>query len=494
MKIKVLSAFFVLLLFIVSGARAQEGYTVKKDSLQSGILKQLRKINIFLPEGYEKETAKYPVIYVLDADGRDQHIVPTARFLFVNGKMPKVIIVGVFNIDRNHDFLPDSMRSAATGGGADNFAAFFRKELKPYVEKNFRTENYSVLVGHSFGGVFAINTLISDPSLFDAYIAIDPSVWYKNRMLIGRTHESFVKSGTLKNVLFVTGRMGNGMRDMGVDALDSLLKKSAPEGLAWKVVPYADEDHGSVTFKSAYDGLRFIFDSGGSADIFPYAAILPKGESTVALVMNNHKQLHFTTDGSEPTAESPVCTDTIRITGPCTLKVKSTRGNYSKSPVITRVFAEGAYWTGTKSIKNLKPGLKYSLYEGVWDSLPDFSALKPVKKGITPAVDLAFLTKKDSVAVKFEGYLQIRKQGLYLLWITSDDGARLYLDSKLVLNNNGLHDASKPMTKLLPLMPGFYQLTIEYFEKTGDESVTIGRVDAKYQPLPFNAADFFHKE
>ncbi len=73
---------------------SQDGYTVKQDSLNSTILKQNRKIKIFLPEGYEKNDSKYPVIYVLDANDRDQHIVPTARFLFANNKMPEAIIVG----------------------------------------------------------------------------------------------------------------------------------------------------------------------------------------------------------------------------------------------------------------------------------------------------------------------------------------------------------------------------------------------------------------
>ena len=100
--------FSLLLLFMTLMVSAQEGYLSKKDSLKSEVLKQNRKFSIFLPEGYEKGNSRFPVIYVLDADGRDQHIVPTARFLFLNNKMPKAIVVGVDNIDRNHDFLPDS--------------------------------------------------------------------------------------------------------------------------------------------------------------------------------------------------------------------------------------------------------------------------------------------------------------------------------------------------------------------------------------------------
>lgn len=49
--------------------------------------------------------------------------------------MPRAIIVGILNIDRNHDFLPDSTKGASTGGGADKFISFFEKELIPYMDR-----------------------------------------------------------------------------------------------------------------------------------------------------------------------------------------------------------------------------------------------------------------------------------------------------------------------------------------------------------------------
>src|SRR5664279_108390 len=116
MKIRII---LLTLLFCISvKVSSQDGYTVKNDSLKSVILSQTRKLNIYLPEGYDAKDATFPVLYVLDADGRDQHIVPTARFLFVNGKMPKTIVVGVFNLDRNPDFLPLSSDKPPMGGGA----------------------------------------------------------------------------------------------------------------------------------------------------------------------------------------------------------------------------------------------------------------------------------------------------------------------------------------------------------------------------------------
>ena len=86
---------------LVINAFAQDGYMMKRDSLQSVVLNQNRLLSVFLPEGYESGNEKYPVIYVLDADGRCQHTVPAARFLFLNNKMPKAIVVGGFNLRNN---------------------------------------------------------------------------------------------------------------------------------------------------------------------------------------------------------------------------------------------------------------------------------------------------------------------------------------------------------------------------------------------------------
>jgi predicted alpha/beta superfamily hydrolase len=488
--------FLTLLLCFSVKVSSQDGYTVKKDSIQSDVLKQNRKISIFLPEGYDAKDAKFPVLYVLDADGRDQHTVPTARFLFVNGKMPKAIIVGVFNIDRNHDFLPDSSQSATTGGGADNFLQFFKMELIPYINKNFKAEPFNVLIGHSYGGVFVMHALLNDPDIFDAYIAIDPSFWYKKEMQVKSAQNEFMKTKNWSKPIFISGREGSGMKGMGITSMEKVLKSSAPAGLKWKIVAYPNEDHGSVPFKSVYDGLRYIFDSGGNFSVFPIAGILPKGTSTFAIITNVNPNLRYTLDGTEPTINSPVCKEQIEIKKPCTIKVKSVSSNYKNVPTVTRVFSEGEYMNGQASVENLKQGLKYSYYEGVWDSVPDFSKLTPKKTGTTETLDLNFALKKDSFGVRFEGYLHITKKDLYDLWIVSDDGSKVYLNNELLFDNDGLHSADTPVVKAIPLNPGYYPLRIDYFERTGDQSVTLGSatVGKKMQALPLPKEMLMYKE
>jgi hypothetical protein len=231
--------------------------------------------------------------------------------------------------------------------------------------------------------------------------------------------------------------------------------------------------------------------------VFPNAGIMPKGSTTFALIQNVNPYLHYTLDGSEPTINSPLCKERIEIKKPCTLKVKSiSKSTYKNLPSVSREFVEGDYMSGEQTVGNLKSGLKYSYYEGAWDSVPDFSKLKTVKQGFTDDLNLNFAAKKDSFAVKFEGYLHITNKELYDLWITSDDGTKVYLNDQLLFSNDGLHSANIPVVKAIPLTPGYYPLRIEFFEKTGSESITLGWVSGKkkLEAVPIPKEILFYKE
>jgi len=83
--------------------------------------------------------------------------------------------------------------------------------------------------------------------------------------------------------------------------------------------------------------------------------------------------------------------------------------------------------------------MKYSYYEGAWQNLPDFAKLKAKASGIAPAFDIKVAPRAGNMALVFEGFLDIRKEGQYKFWLTSDDGSKLWIDDKLVVNNDGVH-------------------------------------------------------
>ncbi len=229
-------------------------------TLHSNILNEDRIVMIGLPDGYEKSNKKYPVFYLMDGqwgfDFTKQMIDWVSRTRY--GFMPEMILVSLHTggDNRTRDLTPTKDRNNG-GGGGDKLYDFIRNEVIPFVDKNYRTYNYRVLGGTSFGGVFVVNAFHRDSQFFNGYISLSPSMWWDNNILIDRTKDFLIKNPTIRNRLYIS--VANEGKSMGVDSLASILKSFAPKGLLWKFDKLPDEVHETVSYKGYWDGLKFVF-------------------------------------------------------------------------------------------------------------------------------------------------------------------------------------------------------------------------------------------
>jgi hypothetical protein len=74
---------------------------------------------------------------------------------------------------------------------------------------------------------------------------------------------------------------------------------------------------------------------------------------------------------------------------------------------------------------------------------------------------------KEWFAIHFKGSLNITAAGEYELCLNAGDGAQLYLDENLIVDNDGVHDTSEKCEKLA-IEPGEYKLDLLYFQGTGE--------------------------
>lgn len=86
--------------------------------------------------------------------------------------------------------------------------------------------------------------------------------------------------------------------------------------------------------------------------------------------------------------------------------------------------------------------LNYSYYEGSWETLPNFGRLTPAATGSAAGFDLTLARRNDNMAMKFDGFLRIDRDGDYRFHLTSDDGSKLWIDGKVVVANDGIHPPS----------------------------------------------------
>jgi len=227
----------------------------------SHVLEEERRFLIHLPKGYEHSSEKYPVMYVLDGETHFLHASSTTEFLAANHHIPAMIVVAIINTDRTRDFTPYKSYdpSFPSAGKAENFQQFLKEELIPYVESQYRVAPYRLIVGHSFGGLFSIYSLINEPDLFDAYIAISPSLWWDEQRQVEYARDFFQKHTNLKKSVFIS--IGKESLEMlrGVQQLSQIMRDYQGAGFV-STFQYMDkEDHGSTPNRSIYEGLEFIF-------------------------------------------------------------------------------------------------------------------------------------------------------------------------------------------------------------------------------------------
>ena len=131
-------------------------------------------------------------------------------------------------------------------------------------------------------------------------------------------------------------------------------------------------------------------------------------------------------------------------------------------------------------------GMTYSYYEGAWDALPDFDTEAPTRTGRADSLDLAKLQHKDDdYAVRFSGFLEVDRDGVYTFSLGSDDGSKLYIGSDVAVDNDGLHPFREESASIA-LARGRHAITVEFFERGGADrlSVSYAGPDFSKQVIP----------
>lgn len=479
MQTKTLSLILPLLLLLIGSATSAQELPGKRDSINSTILGEKRLIQVLLPEKYKPgSTDTYDVLYVLDGEGNTKIMSDIQRFIEGEAHMPPTIIVGILNTDRNRDFLPTHVDNTATSGGADKFLLFLKDELIPHVNRTYPSDKVNTIFGHSFGGVFVTYALITEPQLFRSYVAADPSYWWDRGVMIKMVAAKLTGLAGMNKSFYISGREGHGVVEMNIPPMDSLLKKQAPASLAWKVIAYPDETHGTVRLKSMYDGLRFSYAGYSTRGIsfHPMAGIVVKDKPITFWYFGDTVNVRYTTDGTEPTVTSaPMKKENLlSAPGKVTARLFTDRPRYDKT--FSGDFKAGAALPAGKLQKNMRPGgFDYAYYEGEWNKLPNFDSLQPAKTGkIDSSFSIDKMPGKKNFALVISGQVEIKEEGYYVFVMDSDDGSRLYLANQLLIDYDGLHGSGALVKSyVVPLKKGFYPIRVEYFQKDGDRKLVL---------------------
>ncbi|MGE3460117.1 MAG: alpha/beta hydrolase, partial [Kofleriaceae bacterium] len=212
---------------------------------------------LYMPDGGIKEDFPH-VTGIVDVSIKNQLIRP-------------VIVVGIENTERRRDLpgptdVPEERKAAPHAGGSDRFRQFLRDELKPYIAMHYRVADKSAIIGESLAGLFVVETLLTEPALFDWYIAADPSVWWNNRALVRSAAQRFAAWSAAPKTLFIATA---DYKDT-LDAIDVLLdahRTHKPKDLMIQYEPMPSEHHNTIYPHAALAGIRALFASEPSPPV-----------------------------------------------------------------------------------------------------------------------------------------------------------------------------------------------------------------------------------
>lgn len=425
---QVITAFLVLSFFAVS---AQE---IVKDSIYSNILKEQRKIEVVMPDKY-KPGERFEVTYVTDGEWNTKIVAQLQRFAQIQFMPPNIIVslpntyAGKDNY-RVRDFTPYKIPDNKLTGGADNFLSFLKTELIPYIEKKYPTKGYRTYYGGSLGGVFGLYSFFKEPELFQSYLLADPAFWWGNGFLMKMAADSLPSLPNPARTLLFTGREGQALRAMGIKDMDSIFHAKAPAALHWKSLVYSGETHNSMIFKTVYDGLKYTYNGYMTKDLnyHPMSGFILKDKPfSLYCFPEEHLDIHYTTDGTEPTAASPrLTTGETKMTVPVqlTVKVLAAREGYAQTKKGT--FVAGEMWHGIDKPKKVLHG-----------------AL-------------------DTLNGKITGFIELKEPGYYIFGISPGVDVTFSLNKQILIDYKAKSDDDDLQSCIVPLDRGFYQFDMTY--------------------------------
>ncbi|WP_343854161.1 alpha/beta hydrolase-fold protein [Algoriphagus jejuensis] len=245
-----------------------------KHLLRSNILSEEREYWISLPDSYDDPQSsykRYPVLVVLDGNLHFRTVAAMTNYMssdvYRSWKIPEMIVVGIQNVDRRRDYTPEkimTVRENNTGGG-DRFLDFLEVELLPELDQEFRTTPYRILYGHSLGGLLASHAYLKKKTLFNSFIAIDPSFGTWDSETMDKKLDSLTEQSFERFIYLATANWGKRNirnRDRHVRFYEALNSKCIGE-LPAKLEYFENEDHNSVPVIAFHNGISAIFEGYG---------------------------------------------------------------------------------------------------------------------------------------------------------------------------------------------------------------------------------------
>jgi alpha-L-rhamnosidase len=194
--------------------------------------------------------------------------------------------------------------------------------------------------------------------------------------------------------------------------------------------------------------------------------------------------IRFTLDGSVPTELSRRYRQPFKLTETTTVKAKA--------------FKEGCQPSvcGLKEYTFVDPeknGLNYQLYHSACLEMPNFDDLTVAESGRIYQFGLDGVEVPEfDFLLRISGHFDVAKEGEYTFYTLSNDGSQLFIDDRLVVDNDGHHLAIEKCGKSV-LSPGLHSIVVTYFQTGGGKELTVFYAGPGIEKQKIPVSNLFYK-
>jgi len=264
---------------VISSSPLSFGSTI---DFPSTYLKEKQNIHIYLPQGYKQaaDHIRYPVIYTLDGWALSQTVSGVVNHLGNTASMPKAIVVAI-NSENEFEFGPELYTSKSgwgedptvrldgfSGGQADTYLSFLQQELIPYIDRQYRTNHFKVLIGMSPTATFALHTFWKSPELFDAHFLFAATDvlgmgYTPETTFVDKIAESLAKNPDRKGYLYIASAqreaIKNPIRLDNIKALETALAPYTKKNFKLRTEHIANFGHYPMALPGLLSAIDLVF-------------------------------------------------------------------------------------------------------------------------------------------------------------------------------------------------------------------------------------------
>lgn len=186
--------------------------------------------------------AGYPVVYFLDGNAVLMELNASLLARLAAQKQPPVLVLLSYDNDlridangRSYDYTPAPLQTTGmrANGGADAFLELIENQVKPAVAAKVAIDpQRQTLWGHSYGGLFVLHTLLTQPAAFQNYVAVEPSLWWGNGFILQEAQRVIERHPAMSAHLWLWIGGGEKMRSAPPNIKQQQLPADAAQRLA----------------------------------------------------------------------------------------------------------------------------------------------------------------------------------------------------------------------------------------------------------------------